>query len=127
MNFHIVKCHDQGSGTLLTLALMPFVLIGVAFLWVFVDVAGVRQQAAGAADLAALAGAPFVLWSTDKACETATDIARRNAAELTDCWIDESDVVVTVEVAATGFAARLAARFGATLPPVSATARAGPA
>lgn len=122
-----MKCSDRGSGTLLTLILMPVVLIAVAFLWVFVDVAGVRQQAAGAADLAALAGAPFALFSPEEACEKAADIAQRNAATVTECRVEDLDVVVTVHVPATGFAARFAALVGATLPPVSATARAGPA
>lgn len=122
-----MKRFDRGSGTLLTLILMPVVFVAVAFLWVFVDVAGVRQQAAGAADLAALAGAQFTVLSPEEACEKAADIARSNAATLTDCHIDDLDVVVTVEVPATGFAARFAALIGAALPPVSATARAGPA
>jgi len=122
-----VTCRDRGSGTLLTLAFMPVVLIGIAFLWVFVDMASVRQQAAGAADLAALAGASFAPWSTEQACAAASDIAQRNAATMTSCWVEELDVVVTVEVESTGFAARLAARVGATLPPVAASARAGPA
>ena len=116
---------DRGAGTVLTLALMPIALIGIAMLWVFVDLAMVRTKAAGAADLAALAGAPYVLESPDRACEVAAQIAARNDAALVMCEIDGLDITVETLIHSQGIAARFAGWIGVELPGVRHRARAG--
>lgn len=116
---------DRGAGTLLTFVLMPIALIGVAMLWVFVDLAMVRSKAAGAADLAALAGANYVLESTERACSVASEIAARNGAGLASCTVEGLDITVETQVAATGISARMAAWVGVELPAVRHRARAG--
>lgn len=116
---------DRGAGTLLTFILMPIVMIGIVLLWAFVDLSMLRTKAAGAADLAALAGASRLVEDPSSACAIAGEIAARNSARMTDCTIDGLDLVVEVSVASTGIAARLADWVGASLPPVRHRSRAG--
>ena len=116
---------DRGAGTVLTLALMPIALIGIAMLWVFVDLAMVRTKAAGAADLAALAGAPFVLEFPARACEMASHVAERNDATIVLCEIEGLDITVETLVHSQGIASRFAAWIGVELPAVRHRARAG--
>lgn len=120
-----VSASDRGAGTLLTLVMMPIVLIGILLLWSFVDLSMLRAKAAGAADLAALAGAALLVTDPDRACVMAADVAARNDSTMTGCEIDALDLIVTVEIPSTGIAARLAAWVGVTLPSVRQTARAG--
>ncbi len=116
---------DCGAGTILTLVMMPIVLIGIVMIWVFVDLSMLRAKAAGAADLAALAGAPYVLDDPDQACAVAAEVARRNDADLVMCTADGLDVIVEVTIPSTGIAARFASWVGVELPPVRQGARAG--
>ena len=118
---------DWGAGTVLTIVLAPIALIGIAMLWVFVDLATLRTRAAGAADLAALAAAAHLPTDPNSACAVAADVARRNEATLEACRVDGVDVVVTVAVASSGIAARMASWVGVDLPPVRQQARAGSA
>jgi secretion/DNA translocation related TadE-like protein len=121
-----VTCRsERGSGTLLALIAMPIIFLAIAMIWVFVDMSMLRSKAAGAADLAALAGAAYVLDGPERACAVADDVARRNHAELVMCEVDGLDVLVDVSIASTGIAARCAEWFGVTLPPVRQGARAG--
>lgn len=120
------KRNDEGAGTLLTFVMFPILFLALAIVWAFIDISTVRQQAAGAADLAALAGAPFVLMAPEDACTRAATIARENRGELVECTTDGLDIVVTVAVSSRGIASRLAGWLGVTLPPVRETARAGP-
>ena len=116
---------ERGSGTLLALITMPILFIAIAVIWAFVDMSMLRAKAAGAADLAALAGASYVLDGPDQACAVAADVARRNQVELVACEVDGLDVIVDVSLASTGIASRLAEWFGMTLPAVRQGARAG--
>jgi secretion/DNA translocation related TadE-like protein len=116
---------DRGAGTMLTIALTPIVLIAIALLWVFVDLAMLRSKAAGAADLAALAGANYLLDDPDRSCAIAAEIAARNRATLESCALSGLDIIVEVSIASTGIAASLADRFAIELPRVRQRARAG--
>ncbi|MFY9330933.1 MAG: Rv3654c family TadE-like protein [Candidatus Nanopelagicales bacterium] len=117
---------DRGAGTLLTFMMFPMLFIALALVWAFVDMSTVRQRAAGAADLAALAGAPHVLLAPDFACQRAGEIAQANRANLEECSVEALDIEVTVSVASTGISSRLASWLGLSLPPVRQSARAGP-
>lgn len=105
--------------------MMPIVLIGIVLIWVFVDLSMLRAKAAGAADLAALAGASYVLDDPQRACAVAADVAGRNDADLVMCTAEGLDLVVEVSIPSTGIAARFAEWVGVSLPPVRQGARAG--
>jgi secretion/DNA translocation related TadE-like protein len=77
-----------------------------------------RQQAAVAADLAALAGAARVFDGPGPACERAAELAARNGGRLAGCVVEGLQVAVTVEVVVLPF-------VGVDRPAV-AHARAGP-
>ena len=117
---------DRGAGTLLAFITFPILVIAVAMVWAFVDVSTVRQQAAGAADLAALAGSPYALTQPEQACVRAAAIARENRATMVSCTIEGIDIVVGVEIYSRGIGARMAQWLGVTLPPIQGSARAGP-
>ena len=110
---------------MLALILTPILMIGIVLLWVFIDLSMLRTKAAGAADLAALAGAGLVIDDPDRACSVAADVARRNGGDLTACTVEGLDIEVEVSVPSTGIAARFADWVGVTLPPVRQAARAG--
>lgn len=118
--------NDRGAGTVLALVVLPVVSLGFAVLWAFVDVSMVRTKAAGAADLAALAGAAHASEGVGAACAKAEEIAMRNSARLVSCEMEGLDLVVEVTVAATGFAARFSDWVGGHLPDVRHRSRAGP-
>ncbi|SOJ57754.1 Apoptosis inhibitor [Mycobacterium simulans] len=72
-----------------------------------------RHRAQSAADLAALAAAARLPSGTAAACARATLVARKMRVNVTQCGVDDLDVVVTVEVAVVfSGAARAAARAG---------------
>ncbi len=116
---------DRGAGTLLTFIFMPIVMIAILLLWAFIDLSMLRTRAAGAADLAALAGAAHLLDDPVTACAIADDIATRNGAALIECIPEGLDLVVEVAVPSTGIAARLADSVGVQLPVVRQRSRAG--
>lgn len=82
-------------------------------------VVAARHRAQSAADLAALAGAGRLANGTVAACSQASAVAGAIEATVTDCIVDELDVVVLVEVNVQ------LGRFD--VGPARARARAGPA
>jgi secretion/DNA translocation related TadE-like protein len=77
-----------------------------------------RHRAQAAADLGALAGAPWTVVLPDHACAAAAAVVAANGADLVTCRIEGVDVVVTAAVPVSG------APPGTG--PATATARAGP-
>jgi secretion/DNA translocation related TadE-like protein len=77
-----------------------------------------RHRAQAAADLASLAAAGRVADGADAACARADLVARAMRTTVTQCVIEDLDVVVTVEVSVA------LGRFG--VGPARAAARAGP-
>jgi secretion/DNA translocation related TadE-like protein len=92
---------DRGSGTLLTLAVVIFLLSLIAAVGVFGRYIVVRHRAAAAADLAALAGAQAYGTGKD-GCAMAKAVAARNGQQLAECSVagDRTDFVVSVRVTA---------------------------
>jgi secretion/DNA translocation related TadE-like protein len=77
-----------------------------------------RHRAQAAADLASLAAAGRVADGADAACARADLVARAMRTTVTQCVVEDLDVVVTVD------AAVALGRFG--VGPARAAARAGP-
>jgi secretion/DNA translocation related TadE-like protein len=92
---------DRGSGTLLALAVVIFLLSLTAAVGVFGRFIVAQHRADAAADLAALAGTQAYGTGKD-GCAVADTVAARNRQHLTDCSIvgDRTDFVVSVRVAA---------------------------
>jgi secretion/DNA translocation related TadE-like protein len=90
---------DRGSATVWVVALSGVLAaIGMAAVLVGSAVVG-RHRAAGAADLAALAGAEAAVRGRPDVCGEAERVARANGARLTGCDVDPGAVVdVAVEV-----------------------------
>lgn len=103
---------EQGSGSLLTVALAAVVLLlGVAGAFVTATVAA-HRKAQAAADLAALAGA-VELQRGGEPCARARGIAAANGAGLASCEVVGSDLRVEVTLdgpAFAGYAWRLTGR-----------------
>jgi secretion/DNA translocation related TadE-like protein len=109
---------DEGSASLVAVAMMA-VLVGLTVGVVHIGSAVVaRHRAQAAADLAALAGAGHLADGTAAACTRAATLASAMHTTVTQCTVDELDVVVAVE-ATVGLG-----RFD--VGPARATARAGP-
>jgi secretion/DNA translocation related TadE-like protein len=109
---------DDGSATVLVLALVLVLATLTGLLLSLGAVAVARHRAASVADLAALAAAERALAGTTVACA----VARRTAAAAGG-WLTRCDV--TGEVAEVVAAVRPAGRL-AGLGPATARARAGP-
>jgi secretion/DNA translocation related TadE-like protein len=132
---------DRGSGTVLAVSLMAVLvtLLVAGLLVAAVAVAG--QRARTAADLAALAGAGAALDGAAEArvCEVARQVVVRNGAEAVQCRTGSAaagsaaagsaaeavrgvlpstvvEVVVSREVAGTGWVVTARARAGGVLP-----------
>ena len=106
---------DQGSGTVLLLALVAVTLVVAGLLGLLGSAQLGRGRAQTAADLGALAGAARLLaGQPGDPCPTAAEVVRRNGARLSSCT-DEGAGVVTVRVAVRGSAGS-----------ATASARAGP-
>jgi helicase/secretion neighborhood TadE-like protein len=107
---------DRGSASVWVLAVGLAVIAVAQALVVIGSVTVARHRAQAAADLAALAAALKVLDGESAACARAAEMSARNGASLVACHLDGFDVVVTVEVVATGAplwgAARRSARAG---------------
>ncbi|WP_246227897.1 Rv3654c family TadE-like protein [Mycolicibacterium helvum] len=74
-----------------------------------------RHRAQAGADMAALAAALWLPRGADSACRQAAAVSRAMGAVLSDCDVDELDVVVAVDVATgrlLGGRAHAAARAG---------------
>ena len=112
---------ERGAAIVWALALVAVIAVfGLAASAVALRVAA-RQQAAAAADLAALAGAA----APDDQCAVAAHLADANGATLVDCRTDGTDLVVTVNAEAPNALQLFATVLGAQVSPVEATARAG--
>ena len=98
---------------------MMAVLLAITIGGVYVGSAVIaRHRAQAAADLAALAAAVHLADGADAACMQASELARAMHTAVTQCVVEDLDVVVTVDVnAALG-------RLG--VGPARAFARAGP-
>jgi secretion/DNA translocation related TadE-like protein len=98
---------------------MMAVLLAIATGSVYVGSAVIaRHRAQAAADLAALAAAVHLADGTGAACTQASSLARAMRTALTQCVVEDLDVIVTVD------APLLFGRMG--VGPARATARAGP-
>jgi secretion/DNA translocation related TadE-like protein len=65
-----------------------------------------RHRAQAAADLSALAAASALAQGVDAACSRAALIANAMNAAVTDCTVDDLDVVITIQVGKAHAAAR---------------------
>jgi secretion/DNA translocation related TadE-like protein len=98
---------------------MMAVLLAITVGGVYVGSAVIaRHRAQAAADLAALAAAVHLADGTDAACAQATALAQAMRTAITQCVVEDLDVVVTVDAPLT---------FGRVgVGPARAVARAGP-
>jgi secretion/DNA translocation related TadE-like protein len=72
-----------------------------------------RHRAQAAADLGALAGAPYAVNGSSVACTRAAAIVEANGARLADCRVEGVDLIVVAELSVAGVGtARGAARAG---------------
>ena len=98
---------------------MMAVLLAITAGGVYVGSAVIaRHRAQAAADLAALAAAVNLADGTGAACTKASALARAMRTAVTQCVVEDLDVIVTVD------APLLFGRMG--VGPARATARAGP-
>jgi secretion/DNA translocation related TadE-like protein len=108
-------CADRGSASLVAVAMMA-VLLAFTVGGVYVGSAVIaRHRAQAAADLAALAAAGRLAEGADAACAQASVVAQAMRTAVTQCVVEDLDVVVTVEApVALGVwgPARAAARAG---------------
>lgn len=91
-------CGARGSATVLLLAVVGAVVVGMAGLTWAIGVFAARAQAQSAADLGALAGAG-VLQRGGDACAAAGGVVAANGAQLRECSQVGADVYVTAAVA----------------------------
>lgn len=113
---------ERGSGTLLVLAVVIFMLSLASAFGVFGRYIVAGHRAAAAADLAALAGAQAYGTGKD-GCAAAKTQAARNDQQLSSCSIvgDRVDFVVTVQISAP-----VPTRVPVLPSRITATAHAGP-
>jgi secretion/DNA translocation related TadE-like protein len=98
---------------------MMAVLLAITTGGVYVGSAVIaRHRAQAAADLAALAAAQRLADGTDAACSRASAVAQAMRVGVTQCVVEDLDVVVTVETSVPLGRIRVG--------PAQATARAGP-
>jgi secretion/DNA translocation related TadE-like protein len=95
---------DRGSGSILAVAIMAAMLGIVSLLVPLYGVFFAKQQAAGAADAAALAAADVAVGIVaGQPCSAAASLATANGASLGRCQLDGVIVTVTVSVPVFGF------------------------
>lgn len=109
---------DAGMATVSGAFVIAALMVVAGLVWMVGHVAVLRQQAANAADLAALAAAGRVDRSASEACRFAETVTDRMQVELADCRVAHPDALVVVDKAGGPWLAP----FG----PVTARARAGP-
>jgi secretion/DNA translocation related TadE-like protein len=116
------KGGERGSGTLLVLTVVIFMLSLASTVGVFGRYILAGHRAAAAADLAALAGAQAYGTGQD-GCGVARELADRNDQQLTDCSVvgDRGDFVLSVKISAP-----VPTRVPVLPEQVTATADAGP-
>lgn len=99
---------DTGSATLIAVAMIA-VLLAITVGGFYLGSAVVaRHRAQAAADLSALAAASALAQGVEAACSRAALIANAMNVAVTDCTVDNLDVVITIQVGK----ARAAARAG---------------
>ena len=106
--------YDEGSGTVLLLALVAITLVVASLLGLLASAQLARGRAQTAADLGALAGSARLLAGhSGDPCATVAAVVSRNRATLSSC-VDEGGgvVVVRVVVPRAGGAATASARAG---------------
>lgn len=106
---------------MLALAVLVVVSFGAVIGFAKAQTFIASRQAAGAADLAALAAAQ----SDGHTCARAESVAAANGVSLVECRIDGFDAFVRVEMPAPWLVVRLLDSFGFPAPMVGASARAG--
>lgn len=109
---------DHGVGTVLGMALGLVLLASGTVVGGLVAIRVGHQQAAVAADLAALAAAAH-------GCAEADRVARAQGALTVACRTDGIDAVVTVAMPAPGWLVRVAEWSGHEAPALASTSRAG--
>lgn len=114
---------DDGSGTVLVLAVAGAVLTTLVTALAVTGALRAAHQARGSADLAALAAAQESSLGAPPAyaCAVAAEIAERNGGRITGCAVS-SGSVVTVDTAVS-----VPLRLGGLTPEMGGRARAGPA
>ena len=88
---------DGGSATLVAVAMMAVLLALTAGGGYLGSAVIARHRAQAAADLAALAAAVHLAAGVDAACTQAFALARAMRAVVTECVVEDLDVVVTVD------------------------------
>lgn len=113
-----MTARDEGGATVLAaFALAALLVVVIAVVHVGSAVSA-RHRAQAAADLSALAAAGALDRGVADACSSAETIARRMSGRLTECTVEDWDVVVEVSITVT------LGRFGVR--DAVASARAGP-
>lgn len=115
--FHQSDRQERGAASVFTVSLLAvLLLLGMAAVFVTATAAAHRRVQAGA-DLAALAGAAALQSGADP-CANAAAIAAENGVRLSECGVEEMDVLVTALLDGP--------EFGGHSFEVRGTARAGP-
>lgn len=109
---------DEGSGTVLVLAVVGLVLTLTVAVAALLQAAAARHRAQAAADLAALAAAQDLMDGRATPCESAQRVVRENGAELVSCDGTGQEATVVTRVDVDGFLTHLG--------PATAKAHAGP-
>lgn len=87
---------DDGAAAVWAVSLTSLLLVTALAVACVGDVLAARSRAASAADLAALAAAPYA--SSSSACRRAGEVARANGAELVACVVVDGEVEVAARV-----------------------------
>lgn len=108
-----VRLNDRGSGTVLTIAVLAAILAVVGMIVPISLALAVKQRVAGAADAAALAAADTASGiASGYPCDSASQAARLNGAELSRCDVTGLVATVTARTGYLGFEISVAARAG---------------
>lgn len=92
---------DRGSASVVAVGACAAICLAAAGVAVVVDAARAGHRAAAAADLAALAAAPYAARAEPGACSHAARVAGRNGAQLADCVVAADGSVTVVCTAPT--------------------------
>jgi secretion/DNA translocation related TadE-like protein len=113
---------DDGSGTVIAIALIAAIGLGATSVGLGTSAYVARARAQGAADLAALAAAHEardlralgrIDSGRDAVCSSAAEVARRNDAPMVGCVVEASGAVtITSEVSLSVWTVTRAARAG---------------
>jgi secretion/DNA translocation related TadE-like protein len=107
---------EQGSGSVLAVAIVAAVLILFSLVLPVTTVLSAQQRAAGAADAAALAAADVAVGiRSGSPCPVAASVSSANASRLDGCLIDGPTATVQVTISVLGVA--VSARATAGRPP----------